>query len=59
MPESSEPMLGARSTENPVWEAVKAQPGKGICPEVFDHVRLWPPSDGAVQGTREASLAVA
>lgn len=40
MVESFEPMMGARSAENPVWDAVKAQPGKGVYPGVFDYKYL-------------------
>lgn len=37
MAESFEPMYGSRSTENPVWEIVKAEPSKGTYGAVFDY----------------------
>jgi hypothetical protein len=44
--EMFEPEVGAQSTENPVWEAVKAQSGRGAYPGVFDYKYLYA-EDGA------------
>lgn len=42
-------MMGARSAENPVWEAAKAQPGQGVYPAVFDYA-LHPTSGATTPG---------
>ena len=41
MPELFEPQVAVRSTENPLWEAVKAEDGKGAYPGVFDYKYLF------------------
>ena len=41
MIEVFEPEIAAKSTENQVWEVVKAQPGKGAYPGVFDYKYMF------------------